>query len=576
MTFLKKIQDFSIKDLLFLMGIFALFFLPFLYVWAGFPFFINEDMNYVMLGGVIPYSDAGSYYAGAELFLRTGEIDYWNMRRPLNALLLAIRLKIVGGDFQGALFIQAALCGLSGVFFVQTVSQILGRRVAFISILICFLWAQTYIPTTMTESLGLCLGFLAITLLIQGTYLESASIFGVGIFVLTVGLNTRAGPFIILPFFFLWVLFSPLFKAQKKWAFFLIAGIILGFLYPKALLLLYGTSEGTGQMHANFASTLYGLARGGLTWVSGYEACEKLGITVESEQAIWLYQESLRLILENPLNLIKGLFLNLCRFLKFFLNIKYVFGFFSYPIDWIFVSGLPFVLYYYFLCGKSFIRHYHSFQKISDIILIGVLGSFFSAAVTFDSGGIRTFAVTMPFIALALGMPFVRFSQKNSDLIKKQAFFSLLSIFLILAAGLILPSLIASKNKSSFSSQSRVKEMSHNLEDRVIEVRRLKSYPFLYVEDNPSKKHRRPTISAQRLSDLKNLETFFLREDLEHLKSHAPYTLGLVFDEKTYQSFLIVGPLGWDRKENQMEIQELSIKHKEGFSEALYFLKEKF
>ena len=577
MSFIKKIQNFSFKELFFLSSVFGLFFLPFIYVWAGFPFFINEDLAYVALGGVIPYSDAAGYYAGAEWFLRSGELDFWNMRRPLNALLLAVRLKLSGGDFQGALLIQAALCGIGAVFFARTVSRVLGTKAAFIAILICFFWAQTYIPTTMTEPLGLFLGLLATTLLIEGSYLERPFVFGIGMFVLTVGLNTRAGPFLILPFLFLWVVFSPLFKGRRHWLLFLGGGVILGFLYPKALLFFYGSPEVGGEMHANFAPTLYGLARGGLTWVSGYEALEGLGIIGESDQAMWLYKESMRLILENPFNLIKGLILNLCRFLKFFLNIKYVFGFFSYPIDWIFCIGVPFVLYYYGKCYKFFISSYKNFERIKDIALIGGIGCFFSAAITFDSGGIRTFAVGMPFISLLLVMPFASFSENNKRAFPKGNFLILFVTFITLLSGLILPALMSVDKKGRTScDQGQNKEIHQSSDEKIIEVCTLKNYPFLNVKKEASKIGERPHISPERLSEIKNLEKFYLREDLEKLKSKVPYSIGLVFDETTRQFFLIVGPLDWFKKETQKKIQTLSLKHEIGFSDNLYFLQKVF
>src|SRR5262245_6091793 len=48
--------------------------------------------------GILPWSDAGAYYVGAEGFLTEGVLDPWNQRRPLNAALFAVRLALVDHD----------------------------------------------------------------------------------------------------------------------------------------------------------------------------------------------------------------------------------------------------------------------------------------------------------------------------------------------------------------------------------------------------------------------------------------------------------------------------------------------
>ncbi|MBS0185397.1 MAG: hypothetical protein JSS34_03470 [Proteobacteria bacterium] len=568
----KKLILFSLKETVVQVGVFGLFFLPLLYIWMGVPFFINKDLAYVALGGVIPYSDATGYYTGAELFLRIGELNSWNIRRPLNALLFALRLKISGESFQMALLIQTALCGLGTVFFLRTVSKIIGIRGAFISIFICFLWAFSYIPTLLSEPLGFFLGLLAITLLIESIYLEKISLFTIGVFVLTVGLNARAGPFLILLFLFLWMTFSPFFKKRKNWLLALGVGIILGFLYTKVLLLLYAASDAGGQMNSNFSSILYGLARGGLPWTIEYKALEGLGLTTENDQAIWLYKESLRLILENPFNFIKALLLNLGHFSKFFLNIKYIKGFAASSFDQISFIGLPFLLYYYFLSYKSFRRSSEYTKKLNQLALMGGLGCFFSAAFTFDSAGIRTFAVGIPFISLLLAMPFFQSSEVSKKIISNSSCMSSFSL-LFLTASLILPSFLVKKDQNFLNKAAFSQNILHTLDEKIIQVCHLENYPFLNIETKRSS-IAYPSISPKRFKKVTNRD-FPIRNDLQNLALEAPCSLGLIFDELAHQFFLIAGPLGWFNLGKEKETQTLLLKQKRGF-DNIYFVQKVF
>ena len=107
--------------------------------WLGFPFPAPFEGIYCTIGGVIPYSDAEIYLSGAHRFIETGFLDPWNMRRPLNTLLLAFYLKITDFNFWSVITIQMGVCAFALTVYLKTLRQDLGILAAFISLI--FLYA---------------------------------------------------------------------------------------------------------------------------------------------------------------------------------------------------------------------------------------------------------------------------------------------------------------------------------------------------------------------------------------------------------------------------------------------------
>ena len=64
-----------------------------------------------MIGGSVPYSDPHIYFGGAERLLFQGDLDFYNSRRPLNAMFLAVRLAVTNLDLRLALLLGALAMG---------------------------------------------------------------------------------------------------------------------------------------------------------------------------------------------------------------------------------------------------------------------------------------------------------------------------------------------------------------------------------------------------------------------------------------------------------------------------------
>ena len=172
--------------------------------WAYFPLGDYFPTAYSAIGGIIPHSDANGYYEGAYNFLEVGHLNGWNMRRPINALFYAFRLGITGLNFYAALIIQTILAGICCGLASLAVLRTHGKIAAIVVFFGLFFAVSPYLAITLSESLGFVWGALAFAILWQGAALNNLRLFSFGALIFSIALNTRAGPFFILPFLILW------------------------------------------------------------------------------------------------------------------------------------------------------------------------------------------------------------------------------------------------------------------------------------------------------------------------------------------------------------------------------------
>jgi hypothetical protein len=83
-----------------------LFGVPLSGMWSGGPDGVN------VMVGVFPYSDAAGYEQGGRVLLEDGQLDAWNSRRPLTAVLVGGLLTASHGSLQ---LTQAILVYLNAV-----------------------------------------------------------------------------------------------------------------------------------------------------------------------------------------------------------------------------------------------------------------------------------------------------------------------------------------------------------------------------------------------------------------------------------------------------------------------------
>ncbi len=223
---------------------------------------------WAMVGGAVPFSDAHLYFGGAQRLLLFGTLDDYNSRRPLNAMSLALRLAVTNIDLRLALLIGALLAGAAVWLAVRAVGRDLGVAAGLAVFAGLFGFARVYLPTPMTEAVGIVFGALAFATLWHAVRERHRWLAVGGVFLLTVALDARSGV-LLLPFVLpLWLarhLRDPD-RGRVDWRFLgpaVVAVAVGASLNYGAVAALGGNTENT---LGNGGFVAYGLAKGEPSW----------------------------------------------------------------------------------------------------------------------------------------------------------------------------------------------------------------------------------------------------------------------------------------------------------------------
>jgi hypothetical protein len=387
------------------------------------PLFISwstANPNYGTIGGLVPFSDANGYYIGAENLLNNGQIDSWNQRRPLNAVLFAERLVVTNFNFRNALILQAIFFGVSAYLAAFAVGRTFGKMAGILVFFGLFAFAAPYIPLTLSETLGISLGSLGFALLLYGVSGRHRAAFFTGMVILTLALTARAGNMLILPAL---ILFSGyLFREKQKYNYSLallaLGCVGVGFLINLALIWFYG--DGTGLFLSNYAYGLYGIAAGGKGWTQIYLDYPQQIASLGSESAVntFIYQKAFEIIWSNPfafLQTLLKLFISdiflfleeitfqciylidasglISRFIHLDFPQRFAVNFFILPIIIIIICLIRFFV----LCKNN---------EIKLFLFAGLSGFILSLPFFYSDAGLRLTAATFPFIATGIAVLF--------------------------------------------------------------------------------------------------------------------------------------------------------------------------
>jgi hypothetical protein len=273
------------------------------------------------IGGLLPWSDSGAWLQGSLRLLLFGEASEWASRRPLNTAFFASILGAAGQDLVGALLVRAALLGATVYLFFRVTARSFGVAAALAGACIVFGFAYLFVGVTLSETNGLILGTLGISILLHATHARSSGWFGLGLFLLAVGLLMRSGPFLVLPALVVWSAFA--FSRDRRVA---VRPLLIGigavagaWLLSKGVAYAYmplGASD-----NANFSYVFYGLAKGGEPWQSFFDDIRAAGPQhyvghAESDLAREAYGRAFDLIIADPIPLLRGMFGFALHFLR--------------------------------------------------------------------------------------------------------------------------------------------------------------------------------------------------------------------------------------------------------------------
>ena len=348
--------------------------------------------EYSAIGGLLPWSDASNYYHESRRLLEGYQLSSWGSRRPLAHSMLVLLLGLTQQNLQLALALQVLITAMCCYVLAHEVRRSHGPAAGTLTLAMLFLYYRLYIGTTMSENVGVALGSIGLAILWRGTGRRSISIVALGLLVLTLALNARAGAFFVLPLLLVWG--TWFFRGSARLSLrFLAVGlgmIMLGFALNSVMLRVLADPNNS-MASSNYAYTLYGLATGGKGWTQIYvDHPEVRGLT-EVEAAKQIYQFAFDTIRAHPAGLISGMWVALQSYFDpngvgelSYVPAQYVRAY----LHGVFLFGLLF-------CGIYWKRDYPS------LLLAAIIGVILSTPLVppSDTGSMRAYAATMPMTA---------------------------------------------------------------------------------------------------------------------------------------------------------------------------------
>jgi hypothetical protein len=293
-----------------------------------------------------------------------------------------------------------------------------GPEAAVFVLIILFLFYRHHSGTVMSENLGVPLGTLGFALLWRGTAQKKSLLFFLGLFVMTLALNARAGAFFILPLLLIWG--GWMFKDQSRrfsLRLFVIGAAVVVAAFVANLILVRVLASPSGAPFSNFSYTLYGLASGGKSWHYVLEVHPELEELPEAERSRIIYGMALDLVQKEP-----GLFVNGALF-----NWSMLFSD-SWYSAYSFVGGekrIPRILAQWSVFALCLLGLLRWFRKPDDpltsLVGVSVLGVLISVPFLppTDAYRMRPYAASMivfgllPAMGLLFGMEVLKLSSAN-------------------------------------------------------------------------------------------------------------------------------------------------------------------
>ncbi len=376
--------------------IFPVFALALNGLWAG----AYSENN--VIAGLLPRTDALSFYASAVSLKEVGYLISYTKRRPLFGSFLAFLLWISGGNLQFSLALLTFLLAAVTLFSILEMRRLLNPPAAVLYFIVLFLFIRRYIGITMSENMGLLLGISSFTLFLQ--FLQTnrddskkqKTLFLGSVFLFTLAQAARPGAIGTLPFFVLFAGWA--FREEKKWSWhwtaFTTAVILAGFLLNSGV--FYLTTVPGGSQANNIGFGIYGLAVGGKGWeqifVDHPELDQFSGKQYEQAVFRFIWDE----ISANPFNFVKGMWVQV-RTLFSFATANSFFSF-MWSKNRIFSYALIAVSFILSLTGIfiSIIKKNKPIRIILLLFSLGFLVSLF-VAPAYQTRHMRVYAASLPF-----------------------------------------------------------------------------------------------------------------------------------------------------------------------------------
>lgn len=280
-------------------GVLALFLFSVGATWAGIP--RPQDLSGNALAGLVPFSDANGHFQEAYRQALSGTWQPFISRRPLAAAFRAVTLALVDFNNYHYLLLQAAALALSTFFATRSVMAWRGPWAGLTFLGLTCILQRPYLPTNLTEPLGLFWALASVPFLVKALRFNHASDAAVGLHLTIWALMTRMGAMFTAPALAVWVVIARTSKPGALARRLALAAslFLINTALVSALFMLYGSPD--GAVGANFSDTICGLTHG-----TDWTGCRRLyaeelkPLTSERERATLYYEKARAKFLAEP------------------------------------------------------------------------------------------------------------------------------------------------------------------------------------------------------------------------------------------------------------------------------------
>ena len=240
--------------------------------------------------------------------------------RPIFASFLSLLLSITGKNLQFSIALLVLLVSLSSFVFSQKIKERYGFFVAAFALLLIFLYVRRICGTTLSENLGIVFSLLGYVNLFIGAKNNKKSYILLGVFLISMSLNIRPGPFFILIAIILWsglLFFEKTRKLDKDFIMMLfLSGLMVAFAFAVNFFIQKITARSDIIPFANFSYAFYGLVSGGKGYTQVFIDHPELYSLSGNSRHFAIFQLAFEMLRNNPLGFFQGSLKHLKDFLQ--------------------------------------------------------------------------------------------------------------------------------------------------------------------------------------------------------------------------------------------------------------------
>lgn len=271
--------------------------------WSG--LLRHGDLAWASLVGLMPFTDAAGHFANATDAPRLGGWTEFASRRPMAAAFRTSIVFLADYSYPIMVLIQATLLAAATFLAATSVAHWRGIWAALAFSAIMILTVRIYVPTSLTEPLGLYWALLAVPFFIESMRRNSRLNALLALGVMTIALMTRMGAMFAIPALAFWIIwhFGGNLRERLRTAVFVVIVLVGAGSVTMTLQRFYAASQTT--VGGNFAYALCGISIGQI-WSSCPDryASEIAALPNEAAVVALLYAKARENILKDPLTTI--------------------------------------------------------------------------------------------------------------------------------------------------------------------------------------------------------------------------------------------------------------------------------